>query len=37
MAYKIATEQYAYNMGVGQGNPTPNLTVTYARAIALGC
>lgn len=37
MAYKIATEQYAYNIGVGKGSPTSNLMVTYSRAIALGC
>ena len=37
MAKKIATEQYAYNIGVGKGSPTSNLMVTYSRAIALGC
>ena len=37
MAYKIATEHYAYNIGVGKGTPTSNLMVTYTRAIALGC
>lgn len=37
MAKKIATEQYAYNIGVGKGTPTSNLMVTYSRAVALGC
>ena len=36
MAYKILTEQEAYNIGQ-TGTPTANLLCTYARAQALGC
>lgn len=37
MAKKIATEQYAYNIGTGKGTPISDLLLTYTRAIALGC
>lgn len=36
MAYKLATETYARNIG-GTGTASSNLMCTKARAIALGC
>jgi hypothetical protein len=35
--YKMATEQYAYSIGVGQGTPVNNRMATKSVAEALGC